>query len=69
MVCKCFIFVDTYQKNNSTDEKSSINIKQVNRPPSYLQIYHLYLRNIIMYKRNKVSILIYNKNVVSWYCK
>ncbi|XP_025412535.1 ATP-binding cassette sub-family G member 1 isoform X1 [Sipha flava] len=52
----CHKISDTYQKNNSTDEKSSINIKQVNRPPSYLQIYHLYLRNIIMYKRNKLNL-------------
>ncbi|KAE9538590.1 hypothetical protein AGLY_005689 [Aphis glycines] len=48
----------TFLKNNNTaDKKQPFKTKILNKPPYYLQAYHLYLRNVIMYKRNKVSTL------------
>ncbi|KAF0748215.1 ATP-binding cassette sub-family G member 1-like isoform X1 [Aphis craccivora] len=45
-----------YQKNNNTDNKRlPCKTELFNKPPFYIQAYHLYWRNVIMYKRNKVS--------------
>lgn len=47
----------TFLKNNNTvDKKQPFKTKILNKPPYYLQAYHLYLRNVIMYKRNKANL-------------
>lgn len=49
----------TCQKNNSTAvKKLPFKTKLVDKPPCYLQVYHLYLRNVIMYKRNKTNLML-----------
>lgn len=52
---KYVCFAGTCLKNNNIAKKQSFKTKILNKPPYYLQAYHLYLRNVIMYKRNKVS--------------
>ncbi|CAH1738913.1 unnamed protein product [Aphis gossypii] len=47
----------TFLKNNNiVDKKQPFKTKILNKPPYYLQAYHLYLRNVIMYKRNKANL-------------
>jgi len=56
MSCKSIRFIGEYQKNNNTDNKRlPYKTELLNKPPFYIQAYHLYWRNVIMYKRNKVS--------------
>eukprot|EP00102_Acyrthosiphon_pisum_P024791 XP_016662001.1 PREDICTED: ATP-binding cassette sub-family G member 4 isoform X2 [Acyrthosiphon pisum] len=42
------------KNNNIADKRQTFKSKILNKPPYYLQAYHLYLRNVIMYKRNKI---------------
>ncbi|VVC35769.1 ABC transporter-like,P-loop containing nucleoside triphosphate hydrolase,AAA+ ATPase domain,ABC [Cinara cedri] len=44
--------------NNIAHKKLPFKTKLINKPPSYLQAYHLYLRNVIMYKRNKSYLML-----------
>lgn len=61
MLCKLICILGMCQKNdNTTNKKLLLKTKLVNKPSSYLQVYHLYLRNVIMYKRNKVSKFVNN---------
>ncbi|KAL4097867.1 hypothetical protein QTP88_022570 [Uroleucon formosanum] len=46
------------KNNNIDDKKQTFKSKILNKPPYYLQAYHLYLRNVIMYKRNKSNIML-----------
>jgi len=46
------------KNNNIIDEKKPFKTKIKNKPPYYLQAYHLYLRNVIMYKRNKTNLML-----------
>ncbi|XP_022165957.1 ATP-binding cassette sub-family G member 1 isoform X2 [Myzus persicae] len=48
----------TCLKNNNIAKKQSFKTKILNKPPYYLQAYHLYLRNVIMYKRNKSNLML-----------
>ncbi|XP_015369899.1 PREDICTED: ATP-binding cassette sub-family G member 1-like isoform X2 [Diuraphis noxia] len=51
--------IDTCQEDNNTnDERLSYKIELSNKPRFYVQIYHLYMRNITMYKRNKTYLLL-----------
>jgi len=53
---KSIRFVGECQEDNNTnDEKLPHKTELLNKPPLYVQIYYLYLRNVTMYKRNKVS--------------
>ncbi|CAH1738910.1 ATP-binding cassette sub-family G member 1-like isoform X1 [Aphis gossypii] len=48
-----------YQKNNNTDNKRlPYKTELLNKPPFYIQTYHLYWRNVIMYKRNKTNAML-----------
>lgn len=54
--CKSIHFVGECQEDNNTnDEQLPYKTELLNKPPFYVQIYRLYLRNITIYKRNKVS--------------
>ncbi|XP_025199709.1 ATP-binding cassette sub-family G member 1-like [Melanaphis sacchari] len=46
------------KNNNNIDKKQPFKTKILNKPPYYLQAYHLYLRNVIMYKRNKTNLML-----------
>ncbi|XP_060851168.1 ATP-binding cassette sub-family G member 1-like [Rhopalosiphum padi] len=46
------------KNNNIIDKKKPLKTKIKNKPPFYLQAYHLYLRNVIMYKRNKTNLML-----------
>ncbi|XP_015369893.1 PREDICTED: ATP-binding cassette sub-family G member 1-like [Diuraphis noxia] len=46
------------KNNNIVVKKQPLKSKILNKPPYYLQAYHLYLRNVIMYKRNKSNLML-----------
>ncbi|XP_001943523.1 ATP-binding cassette sub-family G member 1 [Acyrthosiphon pisum] len=46
------------KNNNIADKRQTFKSKILNKPPYYLQAYHLYLRNVIMYKRNKANLML-----------
>ncbi|KAL4097868.1 hypothetical protein QTP88_022571 [Uroleucon formosanum] len=46
------------EDNNINDEQLPYKTELLNKPPFYVQIYHLYLRNVTMYKRNKNNLLL-----------
>ncbi|KAL5239615.1 hypothetical protein ACI65C_007025 [Semiaphis heraclei] len=50
----------TCLKNNNivVKKQGPLKNKSLNKPPYYLQAYHLYLRNVIMYKRNKTNLML-----------
>lgn len=51
-----YLLLGVCQQNNNTNDKRLLyNTELLNKPPFYIQVYRLYLRNVIMYKRNKVS--------------
>ncbi|XP_016662000.1 ATP-binding cassette sub-family G member 1 isoform X2 [Acyrthosiphon pisum] len=46
------------EDNNTNDEQSLYKTELLKKPPFYVQIYHLYFRNVTMYKRNKTNLLL-----------
>ncbi|XP_025199854.1 ATP-binding cassette sub-family G member 1-like isoform X2 [Melanaphis sacchari] len=46
------------QKNNIDNKFLPYKTEILNKPPFYIQIYHLFWRNIIMYRRNKTNALL-----------
>ncbi|CAI6349680.1 unnamed protein product [Macrosiphum euphorbiae] len=46
------------EDNNTNDEQLPYKTELLNKPPFYVQIYRLYLRNITIYKRNKTNLLL-----------